>query len=230
MLAQYLREPKLSAPEQHLAARDVRRHRASARTRLPGRGRTLHERGHHRVGELDDAAALLRLHDDRVELVADPRAQQCRLDRVERLRLELVGLAVGRRHEVRQLRQCLAHPLRHLAPEAQRLARDEHEAIDQPAQRRGRVGVRRGDRGLRRVVGQVAVERGVARAAEQRRRRVDDREVLRLASGRACAGTRRTAGRAPTARRARRPGGGSARSSPRRARASCAGCPPCRRA
>ncbi len=58
--------------------------------------------------------------------------------------------------------------LRHVLTGAQRDARLADEAVDQPAQRRGGVRVRGRDRGVQRLLGHLAVEGDVRRAAQQR--------------------------------------------------------------
>ena len=89
--------------------------------------------------------------------------------------------------------QCRAHGIRHVGAATGGLAHDETEAVDEAAQRRGDVGVGRGDRGVLGLAGHLPVEGRVAGAAEERRRLVDEGEVPRVGAVQASGRTRRRA-------------------------------------
>ena len=145
----------------------------------------------------------------------DPAGQQRRLDQVDAAALVLARVLVAGRHQPRQLLEGVARPRRHRCPGAQGHADLADEPVDQPAQRRGRVRVRSGDRGVHRVAGDLAVERDVRGAAQQARRlgqqgRVRGVRRVEVAGSRHPASRRpasRRRARAPTASAARRPAG-----------------------
>src|SRR5882757_551217 len=101
-----------------------------------------------RFGEEHLRRVVLRAENDRVELLARPVAEDPRLDLVEARLVDLVGQGVRAGHQRRQLGQRGANPLRHRLPRREREARLGGEPVDQPAQRRRDVRVRRGDAGV----------------------------------------------------------------------------------
>ena len=83
--------------------------------------------------------------DDGAERLPLPAVQHRRLRRVGARPLRGACPAVGVAHQLGKVGQGRAHGIRHLHPAADGLAHDQPEAVDEPAQRRGDVGVGRGD-------------------------------------------------------------------------------------
>ena len=136
-----------------------------------------------RVGDLHQPVpAVVDVDDDRVERRTDQRCEDGRLDGVGGGPLQLAGEPVRLGHDRRDRRQCVAGPARHVGPPAQRLADDQAEPVDQPAQRGRDMRVGRGDRGVLGLLRHVTDERRVARAAEERRRLVHDGQLARFAA------------------------------------------------
>ena len=92
--------------------------------------------------EDDGALAVLRVHDHGREDLPLAAAQHPGLDGVDSGPLHFAGPPVGGRHEGRQLGQRRAQFGRRLGTGAQREADLGAEAVDQPPQRGGDVGVR----------------------------------------------------------------------------------------
>ncbi len=196
------------------------------RTRVPGvSAAPSHRPRTARVVEHHGALAVLGVDDHGVELLPLAAAQQPGLDGIDRGALDVAGAPVGRRHQTGQLGQRGAQRVVGLPAGGQRQADLGAEPVDQPAQRRGDVRVRRGDAAVQRLLGRGAVERRVARAAQQGGRLLEERGVpgpgrvetrrspsrgaRRRASGRRARG-RAARSRATSSGRA----GGSVRSTP----------------
>ena len=165
--------------------------------------------------------------DDGVEFLADVVDEQRRLHGVQRQPLQFRGQLVRGAHDGREGRQRLPGPGRNFGAVAQGLADHQHEAVDQPPQRRRGMGVGGADGGL---------DGGVAalcrRSACIRHRGRASRPNARWPAaggpwGPGSAGTRRSAFPRPRACRGRGSGGGSGAVTPRPGRAWCAGCRPC---
>ena len=110
-------------------------------------------RRHRRVGQLDDAAVCPHGDHGAREFLADPAAQHGGLQRADRAALQARGHRIRGGHDRRQRRKRGPKPLRHGVAGAQRLADEQAEPVDEPAQRRRRVRIGRRNRGLNRAAG-----------------------------------------------------------------------------
>ena len=175
------------------------------------------------------------------EALADAVAQQERLEQIDARALEAPAAPSRRgRHRLGQPRQGRARPGRRLGAGRDGEADLGRRAVGQPAQRRRDVRVGRGERAVDGLLRRRAVERRVARAAQQLGRLLQEGGARRRPARRSRAGRRRAARPPPRRRRAPPPCAAGARPPRARVAAACAAArrrprasarpPPCRSA
>ena len=125
------------------------------------------------------AVVLVHLDDDRLEGLADPVLEERRLDRRDDPGLVLLRLPVRPLHRLGQSRQGRIRPIRHLRPGGDGDADLTDVAIDEPPERRSRMGIGRADARVDRPGRNLVVEGRVARAAEQHGRLGEERRLRR---------------------------------------------------